>query len=140
MSKKQICQRETHLTNGDTAGRELEQTLTVDDSFLPTAAELQSYKEIDPKIIDLLCDMSKSEQEFRHNNAREEMERLKMSDKRQYRTNIWGMFFALLALLAMMGVVAYALYAGKNWIAAIIGGFTIVAVLSVFVKAPTKDA
>ena len=40
------------MSNGDSVGNQLEQTVTVEDSSMPSAEELKKYKDIDPKFID----------------------------------------------------------------------------------------
>lgn len=44
------------------------------------------------------------------------------------------MFFAFFCLIALSTVVAYALYLDKPWLAGILGGTTIVSVISLFVR------
>lgn len=139
MGKKEIRQRETNLskTNGD-YGKEVEQTLTVDDSFLPSPTELQQYKEVDPRIVQLLCDMSKSEQQSRHELDKIRLKAICKSDKRSYTINIWGMLFAFLALLVMMGVTAYALYLDRLWIATLFGVISVSTIIGLFIT-PKKS-
>lgn len=139
MSKKEIKQRETNLASSNGAvGKELEQTLTVDDSFLPTANELAQYKEIDPKIVELLCTMSEREQLSRHNLDKLKINAVRKSDSRQYRINLWGMLFAFLALVVMMGVTAYALYLDRPWIATLFGVLSAGSIISLFIS-PKKE-
>lgn len=139
MSKKEIRKRETNVAklNGD-IGKELEQTLTVDDSFLPSPTELMQYKEIDPQIIDLLCKMSEREQKSRHELDKVRIKAICKAESRQYRINVWGMLFAFLALLVMMGVTAWALYLDKPWIATLFGVISVTTIISLFV-APKQD-
>lgn len=140
MSKRSVKQRETQLaaSNG-TTGKELEQTITVDDSFLPSPAELQQYKEIDPKIVDLLCRMSEREQTVRHRQDEQKIKIVKRSESRQYKINIWGMFFAFLALIVMMCVTAFALYLNRPWIASIFGVLSVSSVIGLFIVPRQKD-
>ena len=134
MSKKELKQRERNVAkeNGD-VGKELEQTFTVDDSFLPTPTELIQYKEIDPQIVDLLCRMSEREQKSRHELDKVKVRAICKAESRQYRINIWGMLFAFLALLVMMGVTAWALYLYKPWIATLFGLISVTTIISLFI-------
>jgi uncharacterized membrane protein len=67
MSKQQLKHRETSIsTESGHTGRELEQTITVDDNNLPSPQELVEYKAVDPRIIDFLLDASVKEQGHRH--------------------------------------------------------------------------
>lgn len=139
MSKKELRQRETNVArgNGD-IGKELEQTLTVDDSFLPSPAELTQYKDIDPQIVQLLCSMSEREQKSRHELDRTRIKALCKAERRQYTINIWGMLFAFLALLVLMGVTALALYLDKPWIATLFGIGSMTTIISLFI-APKQN-
>ncbi len=138
MGKKEIRQRETNVTNNSGYGKEVEQTLTVDDSFLPSPEELNQYKQIDPKIVQLLCDMSEREQRSRHELDKMRIKTICKAEKRQYTINIWGMLFAFLALLVMMGVTALALYLDKSWIATLFGVISVTTIIGLFIS-PYKD-
>ncbi len=61
MSKQQILQRRTEVPTQDGVGKQLENSLTVDDSYLPSPQELAAYKEINPDIVKFLIDSAASE-------------------------------------------------------------------------------
>lgn len=139
MSKKELRQRETNVANSNGAiGKELEQTLTVDDSFLPAPEELIKYREVDPKIVELLCRMSEKEQSARHKLEEQKLKIIKKSENRQYSINIWGMIFAFLALVVMMGVTAWALYLDRPWIATLFGVLSATTIISLFIAPKQK--
>lgn len=134
MSKKELRHRETNVANPNGAmGKELEQTLTVDDSFLPSPSELSQYQSVDPKIVDLLCKMSEREQAYRHKTDSTRIKIISKSESRQYRINIWGMFFAFLALVLMMGVAALAIYFDRPWIATLFGVISAASIVGLFI-------
>lgn len=135
MSKHSISRKETQVSMGDSIGKQLEQTVSVDDNSLPTPQELQQYKQIDPNIIPFLIQTSVKEQEHRHNMDKEKLKILKNSERKNGRMNWWGMFFAFLSLILFMGVAAFALYLDKPWFAGIFGGTAILSVISTFVQA-----
>lgn len=116
-------------------GKQLEQTVSVDDNSLPSPQELQQYQQIDPNIISFLITTSQKEQEHRHCMDNEKMKILKNSERKNGRMNWWGMFFAFLSLILFMGVSAFALYLDKPWLAGIFGGTAILSVISTFVQA-----
>lgn len=58
MSKHSISTRETHVGVGDAIGKQVEQTVSVDDLSLPTAQELKAYQEINPNIVTFLLETS----------------------------------------------------------------------------------
>ena len=135
MGKHSISRRETEVSMGDSIGKQLEQTVSVDDNSLPSPQELQLYQQIDPNIIPFLIKTSIKEQEHRHNMDNEKMKILKNSERKNGRMNWWGMFFAFLSLILFMGVAAFALYLDKPWFAGIFGGTAILSVISTFVHA-----
>ena len=71
MGKHSISRRETEVSMGDSIGKQLEQTVSVDDNSLPSPQELQLYQQIDPNIIPFLIKTSIKEQEHRHNMQNE---------------------------------------------------------------------
>ena len=77
-------------------GKQLEQTITVDDSALPSPQELEAYKRIDPRIVDLLIENTRKEQQHRHETDRMKLKILRRSESRIERINFWGMTFAYL--------------------------------------------
>ena len=135
MGKHSISRRETEVSMGDSIGKQLEQTVSVDDNSLPSPQELQLYQQIDPNIIPFLIKTSIKEQEHRHNMDNEKMKILKNSERKNGRMNWWGMFFAFLSLILFMGVAAFALYLDNPWFAGIFGGTAILSVISTFVHA-----
>lgn len=135
MGKHSISRKETQVSMGDSIGKQLEQTVSVDDNSLPTPQELQLYQQIDPSIIPFLIQTSVKEQEHRHNMDKEKLKILKNSERKNGRMNWWGMFFAFLSLILFMGVAAFALYLDKPWFAGIFGGTAILSVISTFVQA-----
>ena len=130
MAKQQISQRETQVAN---LGKQLEQTLIVDDNSLPTPEELAAYKAVDPKIVDFLIETSRKEQEHRHKIDNDKIVIIKKNERRTTSINITGMFFAFLSIIVLVCLSAYALYLDKPWFAGIVGIGTIASVASVFV-------
>ena len=51
------------------------------------------------------------------------------------RMNWWGMFFAFLSLVALVGLSALALYLDHEWFAGIFGFSAVVSIITVFVNA-----
>ena len=129
MGKQQLSQKETQVS----IGKQLEQTLIVDDNSLPTPEELAAYKAVEPKIVDFLIETSKKEQEHRHKIDNDKIVIIKKSERRITTINLTGMFFAFLSIIVLVGLSAYALYLDKPWFAGIVGVGTIASVASVFV-------
>ena len=112
----------------------MEQTFTVDDNCLPSAQELSAYKSIDPKIVDYLINASVKEQEHRHLMDRRKLDVLRKSETRDTRINWWGMFFAFLSVVVLVGLCGYALYLDRPWFAGFMGAGAFVAIVSIFVN------
>ena len=79
-------------------------------------------------------EQTKKEQEHRHRLDNQKMKILAKSEGRTFRINWWGMFFAFLALIALLALSAFALYLDSPWIAGILGGTTILTIVSLFVN------
>ena len=131
MAKKQISQRETQVPN---LGKQLEQTLIVDDNSLPTPEELSAYKAIDPKIVEFLIETSKKEQEHRHKIDNDKIVIIKKNEGRTTSINVVGMMFAFLCIIAFVVLTGYALYLDRPWFASFMGIGALVSVASVFIR------
>ncbi len=135
MSKHSISTRETHVGVGDAIGKQVEQTVSVDDLSLPTAQELKAYQEINPNIVTFLLETSKKEQEHRHKTENKKIDIIRYSEHKNGRMNWWGMFFAFLSLVALVGLSALALYLDHEWFAGIFGFSAVISIITVFVNA-----
>lgn len=138
MGKQSISRKETQVSMGNSVGKQLEQTVSVDDNSLPSPQELELYKQIDPNIIPFMIETSIKEQNHRHYMDKEKMGILKNSEKRTTRMNWWGMFFAFLALVALIALSAFALYLNHPWFAGIFSFATVISILSLFLDAGKK--
>jgi len=96
MSKQEIKTRQTNVSTPDSRGHQVEQTYTVDDSFLPSPNELREYKEINPEIVKLLIDASKKEQEHRHYIDKQKIKAINKDSGSMHTINILGMVFRFL--------------------------------------------
>ncbi|RUL59114.1 DUF2335 domain-containing protein [Prevotella koreensis] len=138
MGKKQISNKETKVATQGGIGQQYEQTVTVDDNTLPSPQELAEYKTIDPRIVDYLLDAAKEEQRHRHKIEEDKVKTVKNAERRTTRMNWWGMFFAFLALVALIVLSAFALYLNHPWFAGIFSFATAVSILSIFVDGGKK--
>ena len=140
MAKQSISRKETQVSTGDSVGKQLEQTVSVDDNSLPQ--ELSQYQKISPNIVEFLIETARKEQEHRHYMEKEKLELIKESEQKDAKMNIRGMRFAFLSLVIFMGITAFALYLDKPWFSGIFGGITILSIMSIFVevgKKPKKE-
>ncbi len=133
MGKQLINRKETQVATNGGVGKSLEQTYTIEDSALPSPQELAAYKEIDPRIVELLISMSKSEQEHRHITEKMKLKILRRTEGRDERISWWGMAFAFLSILAIIILAGWALYLNRPWFAGILGTIGIGSIVSIFV-------
>ena len=124
MAKQSISRKETQVSMGDSVGKQLEQTVSVDDNSLPSPQELQLYQQIDPKIIPFLIETSIKEQTHRHYMDKGKLKLLKNSERKTWRI-----------LVLFLVVAAFALYLDKPWFAGVFGGIAIITVVSSFIDA-----
>lgn len=134
MAKKELKQQTTQLNTSDGRALKNEASLTYDDNVLPTPQELEAYKHVDPRIVDFLLETAQKEQAFRHDIENKKVKIVGNADSGNRRMDLCGMIFAFLALLALIGLSAFALYLDKPWFAGIFGSGTIITIVSVFVK------
>jgi uncharacterized membrane protein len=133
MGKQELRQRETNVATSEGVGKQLEQTITVDDSALPSPQELEAYKQIDPRIVDLLIDNTRKEQQHRHETDLIKLKILRRSESRNERMNFWGMTFAFLSVALFVGLAGLALYLDHPWFAGISAFASLVTIVSIFV-------
>lgn len=134
MAKQQLKQKETEVSMQGGVGKQLERTLTVDDNSLPSPQELAAYKEIDPNIVKFLMESASKEQDHRHKTDIIKLSVIKKSDARTGRMNWWGMFFAFLSIVVLVGLSAFALYLDRPWFAGILGVGSIISVATIFIN------
>ncbi len=134
MGKQELRQRETNVATSTGVGKQLEQTITVDDSALPSPQELEAYKQIDPRIVDMLIEATRKEQQHRHETDRMKLKILRRSESRSERINFWGMTFAFLSVALFVGLTAWALYLDHPWFAGISAFASLITIVSIFVE------
>lgn len=135
MSKQSISRRETQVGVGNAIGKQVEQTVSVDDLSLPSPQELKAYQEINPEIVPFLIETSRKEQEHRHKIEDEKMKIIKYSEHKSGRMNFWGMFFAFFALLSIVALSGFALQLDHEWFSGIFGCSAVIAIISLFINA-----
>lgn len=134
MAKQSFSIKGTNISNGETVGNHIEQTVSVDDNILPSPQELAAYKNIDPKIVDFLIESSQREQLHRHKQDEKKLKILNYNERKVGRMNWWGMFFAFMAIIVTMALAAYALYLDRNWFAGIFGLAAVASIASIFIN------
>ena len=134
MAKQKLITKQTNLSAPGANGQQLEQTFTVDDSFLPSPEELQRYKEINPDIVKLLIDASRNEQDHRHHIDRLKMKTIKKEGNMVHVVNITGMALAFIIMIAGLGLSAFLVYKEKEIVGTIFAGATILIAVTTFLN------
>lgn len=138
MSKKLISNKETKVSTQGGIGQQYVHTVTVDDNMFPSPAEMAEYKKVDPQLVEHIIDTARLEQAHRHKMDDFRIGVVKRTVRRSSKMNWWGMFFAFLALLSLVGLSAFALYLDRPWFAGILTFATVISIVSLFVNAGTK--
>ena len=133
MGKQELRKRETNVTTSTGMGKQVEQTITVDDSALPSPQELDAYKRIDPRIVDMLIENTRKEQQHRHETDKIKLKILRRSESRTERMNFWGMTFAFLSVGLFVGLTAWSLYLDHPWFAGLSAFTALITIVSIFV-------
>lgn len=139
MGKQSISRTETEVFAGENRGKQLNQTIMVDDNALPSPQDLEAYKQIDPNIITCIINATIKEQEHRHYIEKSKMELLKNAERKTSRLNWWGMFFAFLSLVIIAFLTFGALYLNKPWFAGIFGGLSTFSIITAFLNINNKN-
>lgn len=134
MAKKKTELTQTEMATGEGAATRLSATLTVDDSAMPSPEELRAYQSVSPDIVKFFIDASLKEQAHRHRVNEGRLKVLSRESRREERINLWGMFFAFLLVLALVGLTAFAIWLDRPWMATASGLGTFAALISIFVR------
>lgn len=121
-------------------GQQLEQTLTVEDSVLPSPQEIEKYKNLDPRFVDLFIELTKNEQLSRHNKEKEGLDIIKTEQSNDFNINKRGMNYAFGTVILFVALAAFALYLDHPWFAGVSGFLSLSAVISMFLGKPEDDA
>lgn len=134
MSKQELKTKQTNVSTIDTRGQQLEQTITFDDSFLPSPNELREYKEINPDIVKLLIEASREEQKHRHYIDNQKIKAINKDSSSMHNINVLGMIFAFLIMAFGLALSAYLIYLDKILTGTVFGGATIIMAATTFLN------
>lgn len=134
MAKQEIKRKEAEVATYNGIGKQVEQTLTVDDNILPSPKELEEYQKVNPEIVEMILKHTSLEQSHRHRMDELKIIAINKANGKAERINKWGMSFAFLALSLMIILCGFALYLDKPWFAGVFGGVTIISIISLFVN------
>jgi uncharacterized membrane protein len=117
----------------------VEQNVAYDDNLLPSAAELEKLKEVDPKIIDWILNRTEIEQNARIDFNSKRLELSGYDLKKIHRFNITSLIFGFIVFLAVLALSAYLISMGLSVEGTLFGGGAIIAGAIFFIKAATTN-
>ncbi len=138
MDNKKIKRTSAEIDGGKQLATYQEEEVLLNNSPMPSPQDLEYYKNIDHRLVDVFIDTWKDEQQQRHELAKRGIDLVSEENRRKDERTKRGMNFAFVAFLVFMGITAYALYLGNVWFAAFSGTISIGGVISAFMT-PTKE-
>lgn len=132
MARHQQQNRVARTNRGDSM---LEQNISIDDSLLPNAAELEKLKDVDPTIIEWILRRTEIEQDarIRFNDNRVRLADFDLHKIHSFnKTALWFGFLSFLAILTLSG---FLIYKGLHIEGTIFGGTAIFGCVMFFIKA-----
>ncbi len=121
--------KQTRLSAGN--GR-LDVSQTTTESPLLPIEQIAQLKQIDPARVDWVFEQTQVESTER----RREVRRI---NTMVFIERIAGLFFALIIAFAGLGVAAYLAISGHDWVAGVIGGTTLVGLVTAFIAGKKSD-
>lgn len=112
----------------------LEQNVAIDDSLLPSAAELEKLKEVDPTIITWIMQRTEIEQNARIKNNQDILDLNKMNIKNIHSFNKTSLILGFILFIVTLLLSAYFIYSGLPTQGTIFGGASIFVTILYFSK------
>lgn len=123
-----MANRHTHASARSPKGAEVALSETTTDAPLLPIEQLARLKEIAPEKLEWMFQKTEQEIEFRHTETRR-VNTMTFIDR------MAGLVFALLVAAGGIGGAIYLAMHDKSWVAAIIGGATLVGLVTAFIAA-----
>jgi uncharacterized membrane protein len=117
----------------------VEQNLTIDDSLIPTASELEKLKEIDPNIITWILSRAEIEQNARLDFNKESLNINRDNVKKVHRFNFTALIFGFVLFILILSVSTFFVIKGMEVEGTIFGGSAILAGVIFFIKAANQN-
>ena len=134
MGKNSVKRTNATLQRPDAVGTLSEEHIVIDNNPMPSADELAKYQEVDPGLVSSFQRITDEERSFRHEVARQSVDRLARENKRGHRERLLGQVFAFLSLLVFLAITAWALYLDKAWLAGLFSTLSIAGIVSAFIN------
>ena len=128
-----MTNRQTRIQAKHPDGRELQLSETTSDSPILPVAQLGELQKIDPSLVQWVVTQTQAEAEFR----RSETNRV---NRYIFIERLAGLLSGALVAIVGLLIAAYTAVKGHDWVAAAIGGATLVAIVTVLVvRKPQSD-
>jgi hypothetical protein len=129
-----VTNRQTKLQATHPDGRQVNVSETTTESPILPVAQLEQLQKIDPSLVEWVVTQTKVEADFR----RKETIRI---NGFVFLERISGVIAGALVAIVGLCVSAYTAINGHDWVAAVIGGATLVTIVTVLVlRKPSKEA
>ena len=119
-------QRHDRLAKNHRGDAVMEQNLSIDDYFLPSASELEKLKEIDGEIITWIMARAEHEQSARIQWNHKQNEFIEFDLKKTHRFNFTALIFTFLLFVVIICAAMLCIVKGLNVEGTILGGVSIV--------------
>lgn len=136
MGRQQQQNRLAKKGNGELM---VEQNLAIDDNLLPSAAELEKLKEVDPKIIDWVLTRTEIEQNARIKFNQDRMALAKKDLNCIHIFNFTALTFGFLIFVILLALSDYFIYKGLDVQGTIFGGTAIIGGALFFIKVSSSE-
>ncbi len=130
MAKSQVSVRQTKVETQQGTGQHLEHTQVFDDNFLQDSEELEKIKAVDPRLIDLIIECTKKEQDFRHKNVLERNRIVSQNARGERRINFVGLFFSFSYLVFGTYYSFQLIFAGNEILGSVFSGVMLLSAAS----------
>lgn len=117
----------------------VEQNVSIDDSLLPSALELEKLKDIDPSIIPWIMARAEQEQNARHAWNKNQSEIMTSDMIKTHRFNFTAIILAFILFLAVIGASVFFVAKGMNLEGSIFGGTAIITGIVFFLRVIHKN-
>ncbi len=111
-----------------------------DDSFLPSAEELEKLKTVNPDIVPWIMARVEQEQQFRHDAYNGRTQILAQSVKHEFKLNRTGLILCFIVLVFGMGVGGFLIYSGNIISGSVFAGVDMVVAAGLLInRGKTKE-
>ena len=139
MAKQEYVKRHMAVAGQNGIGQQTINSLTIDDNLLPSPSELQQYKEIDPRLVEHLMNISVNEQSHRHNQDDKKLSIVEEDTKRKHNRYVLSILLGFIIIISGMAFSAWLIYSGIIIQGSIFAGGTLIMAVSLFILKTKED-